>query len=204
MKYILNQMLQKKAKVIEVLNIKDARKFNNNFKKIKPNSAKELKKLWLSVHKPIENRDIIDKKVMTLSETELPDMKSMLKKYKLRYPKDNTLVIVNIDKLLARHKHDEPHYAFKTRETSDYPRRVDRAKEYWTNYAEDPRPISPKDGTRKNWENMTFEAPYVTIYNSKLGISDGRHRIIAMKELGYDDIIIEVPKSQIMQFMELK
>jgi hypothetical protein len=131
-------------------------------------------------------------------------MKSMIPNYKLRYPKNNTLIIVNINKLLARHKYDEPDYAFDTKETSNYPDRVDRARKYWTNYAEDPRPISPKDGTRKNWGDMTFEAPYVSIYNNKLGFSDGRHRVIAMKELGYDDIIIEVPKNQIMQFLELK
>lgn len=155
---------------------------------------------WVS----LENWDIIDKKVMALSENNLPDMQSMLSKYKLRYPKDNVLIIVNINKLLARHKHDEPDYAFDSKETSDYPGRVDRAKEYWTNYANDPRPISPKDGTRNDWGDMTFEAPYVSIYNGKLGFSDGRHRVIAMKELGYDDIVIEVPKDQIHQFMELK
>jgi len=304
----------KKAKIIKVLNIQDARKFNDNFNKIKPNNSKELKKLWLLVHQqlnensnvdkefifhgtnnaaayhiqryggmklnaannnepyisftsdmkvaqyyatmkggssngvvlrikrtpdfflspkykknkghewvttreiplqeleiktsngwvPLENWDIIDKKIMTLSENNLPDMQSMLSKYKLRYPKDNVLIIVNINKLLARHKHDEPDYAFDSKETSNYPGRVDRAKEYWTNYANDPRPISPKDGTRNDWGDMTFEAPYVSIYNGKLGFSDGRHRVIAMKELGYDDIVIEVPKDQIHQFMELK
>lgn len=159
--------------------------FNN--RKIKVIDKKEIKKSKLS-----------------LSENKLPDVHPMLKKYKLRYPKNNTLIVVNINKLLARHKHDDPDYAFDTRETSDYPGRVERAKEYWTNYAEDPRPISPKDGTRKNWGDMTFEAPYITIDDGRLGFSDGRHRTIAMKELGYDNIIIEVPKSQIKLFDELK
>ena len=131
-------------------------------------------------------------------------MQSMLKKYKLRYPKSNTLFIVNINKLLTRHKHDEPDYAFNTRETSDYLERVERAREYWINYAKDSRPISLKDGTRKNWGDMTFEAPYVTIDDGRLGFSNGRHRTIAMKELGYDNIIIEVPKSQVELFNKLK
>jgi hypothetical protein len=51
---------------------------------------------------------------------------------------------------------------------------------------------------------MQFEAPLVNINNNRLGFSDGRHRVISMKELGYDDVIIEVPKNQIHLFDELK
>ncbi|MFA5067741.1 MAG: AAA family ATPase [Candidatus Izemoplasmatales bacterium] len=151
---------------------------------------------------PLENWDIIDKSI--ISEDTLPSMYSMLKKYKLRYPKTNTLIVVNIDKLLNRHKTDAPDYAFDTRDSSNYPRRVDRAKEYWLNYAEDQRPISPKDGQRQNSGVMKFEAPYVGIWNGKMGFVDGRHRVVAMKELGYDNIVIEVPKSQKSQFENLK
>jgi len=183
----------KKARVIKVLNIKDTRNFDNYFNKIKPNSTRELKKLWTSAHKN-----------QNLSENNLPNMQSMLPKYKLRYPQDNALIIVNIDKLLARHKMDEPEYAFSTRETSDYPGRVERAKKYWVDYAEDSRPIFPKDGTRKDWGNMAFEAPYISIWEGKLEFSDGRHRVIAMKELGYKNIIIEIPKDQIRLFDSFK
>lgn len=133
----------------------------------------------------------------------IPPMQSMLPKYSLRYPKNNKLIIVNINKLLDKHNEDEPNYAFDSREKADYPSRIDRAKEYWLKYAVDQRPISPKDGLRKNWGNMTFEAPYVSFTNGKLGFSDGRHRTIAMKELGYDNIIIEIPKSQENLFKNL-
>lgn len=184
----------KKAKIIKVLNVKDARKFDDNFNKIKPNSENELKKLWDTV-----------KNTEMLPENKLPKVQSMLSKYKLRYPKDNVLIIVNIDKLLARHKKDEPSYAFDTREASDYPGRVEGAKKYWMDYADDPRPISPKTGERKDWGDMNFYAPYITISDDgRLGFSDGRHRVIAMKELGYKDIIIEVPKFQMHMFDSLK
>jgi hypothetical protein len=50
---------------------------------------------------------------------------------------------------------------------------------------------------------MKFEAPYVSFDEDRLIISDGRHRIVAMKELGYNDIVIEVPSIQLKKFLEL-
>jgi hypothetical protein len=150
---------------------------------------------------------VIDKKKINkknLSEGSLPDIQSVLKNYKLRYPKDNRLINVNINKLLKRHMIDAPNYAFDTKETSDHPGRVDRAKQFWQDFSTDQRYIHPQTKERTNWGKVDFEAPYVTIENGKLGFADGRHRVIAMKELGYDNIIIEVPKSQIHLFDELK
>jgi len=128
----------------------------------------------------------------------------MFSKYKLRYPKNDILIKVNIGKLLARHMKDEPSYAFDSKESSNYPGRVDRAKEFWNDYSKDQRYMDLQTKERKNWGNVVFEAPYVTIENNKLGFADGRHRTIAMKELGYSDIIVEVPKSQVRLFDDLK
>lgn len=133
-----------------------------------------------------------------------PDMNSMIPKYKLRYPKKDIFIKVNINKLLGRHKKDDPSYAFDTKEKSDHPGRVDRAKEFWKSFSKDQRYINHNTGERTSWGITTFEAPYVSIDYGRLGFSDGRHRVIAMKELGYDDIIIEVPKSQVHLFDELK
>jgi hypothetical protein len=145
-----------------------------------------------------------DSDKIEINETsEFPKMDSMFSKYKLRYPKTNTFIKVNINKLLDRHKKDEPSYAFDTKETSNYPSRVDKAKDFWINFSNDQRYINTKTNERTNWGKVDFEAPYVLINNGKLGFSDGRHRTIAMKELGYDDIIIEIPKSQIQLFNDL-
>lgn len=139
-----------------------------------------------------------------LDRDNYPDVDNMFSKYKLRYPKNNMLIKVNIDKLLRRHMKDEPDYAFDNKESSNYPGRVDRAKEFWIDYSKDQRYMDLHTKERKNWGKVVFEAPYITIENGKLGFSDGRHRTIAMKELGYSDIIIEVPKKQANLFDELK
>ena len=139
-----------------------------------------------------------------LDENEYPEMKDMISKYKLRYPKGDTFIVVNINKLLARHKKDTPDLAFDSKETSDHPARVDKAKQFWQDYSNDQRYMDFKTKERTNWGNMEFEAPYVGIYNGKLGFSDGRHRVISMKELGYEDIVVEIPKKQIKLFDELK
>ena len=152
----------------------------------------------------LKNISIIKKTQPLNEENNNPHLKKVLPKYKLRYPKTNMFVIVNIDKLLRKHKEDNPSYAFDNRETSNYPSRIDKAKKYWTDYAEDSRQIELKTGKRNDfWEPLSFEAPYVQIFNNKLGFSDGRHRVIAMKELGYTDIIIEIPKNQESLFAEL-
>jgi hypothetical protein len=65
---------------------------------------------------PLKNWDIIDKKI--ISENSLPNLNSLMNRYQLRYPQKNILTIVNIDKLLAKHKLDNPEYAFDTSKTS--------------------------------------------------------------------------------------
>jgi len=139
-----------------------------------------------------------------IENNDYPPAESMLSKYKLRDSKDDTLIVVNINKLLARHKKDEPDYAFDTRETADHPGRVERAKQYWMDYSKDQRYINRKTNQRTDWGDVEFQAPYVSINYGRLGFSDGRHRVISMKELGYDDVIIEVPKSQVHLFDELR
>jgi hypothetical protein len=43
---------------------------------------------------------------------------------------------------------------------------------------------------------VMFEPTLASIYDGKIGITDGRHRIIAQKKLGYTHTYIEVPKEQ--------
>lgn len=124
--------------------------------------------------------------------------------YKLRYPKTDTLVKVNIDKLLSRHEADSPGFVITNREHPNVisKGRIDRAKEFWNNYSVDQRWINPKTGERHERNNAEFVPSLVSFYNDGLGFTDGRHRIVALKELGYDDVIIEVPKKQTHLFKQ--
>ena len=134
---------------------------------------------------------------------ELPTMKSMLPKYKLRYSESDTFIIVNIEKLLKQHVLDNPSYAFNNREGADHPGRIEAAKQFWLDYCNDDRFIDFKTGDRNEYSKVYFEAPLVSIDYGKLGFSDGRHRVIAMKEIGYKNIIIEIPKEQIELFKNI-
>jgi hypothetical protein len=44
--------------------------------------------------------------------------------------------------------------------------------------------------------NVVFEPTLASIYNGKMGITDGRHRVVVQKKLGYTHTYIEVPKEQ--------
>ena len=71
------------------------------------------------------------------------------------------------------------------------------------NYAEDQRWIHPIKG-RIGRPDIKFEPSIIGIYDGKLGFTDGRHRLIAMQELGYKYAIFEIPKNQLNLFNDLK
>ena len=74
--------------------------------------------------------------------------------------------------------------------------------EYITNYAENPKMFHPKTGERWNYDIM-FEPTEASIYENKLGVTNGRHRMVALKNLGFTHAYIEVPKEQKDLFNDL-
>ena len=123
--------------------------------------------------------------------------------YTKRYPTD-ILIKVDIQKILDRHKIDSPTFYIDVENLNPLSReRIRKAKEFWMNYSTDQRYIDYRTGERKK-ELVTFEPSICGIYNGKLSFQDGRHRIIAMKELGYDEAVIEIPKNQKDLFKNLQ
>lgn len=128
--------------------------------------------------------------------------------YTLRYPNNDILIKLNINKVLKRQLKDEPEFAITSRKSPNImsQSKIDNAKEYWINYAHDQRWLHPnKTGKRSLFPDMTFE-PSIIMFdiNDKLGFTDGRHRLIAMKELDYTHAMFEIPKSQINMFKKFK
>lgn len=93
---------------------------------------------------------------------------------------DNVLIVVEIDKLLQAHDEDSPSYSILYRGHPNDLGRIPRAKRYLESYFAAPLP------------DLVLEAPYVTYYFGALSFSDGRHRLIALKELGHKTAVIEV------------
>ncbi len=120
--------------------------------------------------------------------------------YSLRYPNKDVLVFVPVDKLLSRHEIDDPDYAI-TNKNNQIGNRVERAKEFLQNYVDDIRWINPQTGVRNDKYNVIFEPSIAYFYNNKLKFSDGRHRILAAKELGYDKVALEIPQEQLDLFV---
>lgn len=133
-----------------------------------------------------------------------PNVESI--KYTLRYPSKDTLIKLDINKVLERHKQDSPEYEISNRQSKNVisKSRIDNAKEYWVNYSKDRRWLHPKTNTRSRFEDIEFEPSIISFYNNKLGFTDGRHRLVAMKELGYNYAMFEIPKTQLKLFNKLK
>lgn len=123
--------------------------------------------------------------------------------YKLRYPKKNTLMFVSPTKLMERHLLDDPNFSILNK-TNQIGKRVDKAKEYLNNYVADQRWINPNTKERDEYSKATFEPSIASIENGKLGFTDGRHRVLAAKELGFPEVAIEVPKRQVHLFDDMK
>ena len=121
--------------------------------------------------------------------------------YELRRPSENKLIFVDPSKLLERLDKDEPSYSVLNK-NNQIGNRVEKAKEYLNKYLADQRAINPRTGERTK-TTLSFEPSLVSIYNNKLGFTDGRHRVLAAKELGLREVGIEIPIEQEELFKDL-
>lgn len=101
--------------------------------------------------------------------------------YSLR-SSDNCFIVVEIDELLQAHEEDSPGYEINYQGHPNDLGRIPRAKRYLEAYFSTPLP------------ELTLEASYVYVYAGRLSFTDGRHRLIALKELGATRAVIEVTK----------
>ena len=121
----------------------------------------------------------------------------------LVHPGNDTLVLVDVNKFLNRLKNDDPDfYIGPDTKIASSQERIRKSMEYINNFSEDPRAFHPKTGERWSYE-MVFEPTEASIYNGKLGVTNGRHRMVALKNLGYTHAYIEVPKDQTDLFKDL-
>ena len=121
--------------------------------------------------------------------------------YQMQYPNRNKIIFVSTDKLLERLGKDDPNYDIQN-EKNRIGNRLEKAKDFLQKYVTDNRYINPKTGERTN-TNVSFETSVVGIYDGKLGFTDGRHRVLAAKELGYKEVAIEIPTDQEQLFNDL-
>jgi hypothetical protein len=121
--------------------------------------------------------------------------------YQMQYPNRNKIIYVSTDKLLERFSKDDPNYDIQN-EKNKIGGRLEKAKEFLQKYVTDSRYIDPRTGERTN-TNVSFETSVVGIYDGRLGFTDGRHRVLAAKELGYKEVAIEIPTDQEGLFNDL-
>lgn len=115
---------------------------------------------------------------------------------KMRRPEKNEVIFVSVDALLQKHAADQPSYDVQ-KEGNRIKGRVEKAKEFIKNYIKDQRAINPKTGERMNTK-VSFEPSVVDIdANGKISFEDGRHRVLAAKEMGLTEVPIEVPKERV-------
>lgn len=113
----------------------------------------------------------------------------------MRRPEKNEIIFVPVDALLQKHAADQPSYDIQKSENR-IKGRVEKAKEFIKNYIKDQRAINPKTGERMNTK-VSFEPSVVDIdANGKISFEDGRHRVLAAKEMGLTEVPIEVPKEK--------
>jgi hypothetical protein len=117
-------------------------------------------------------------------------------RYAMVRPKSNTLVLVNIDKFLSRLKMEDPDYYIgvdtKVKISQE---RIRQSMDYVVKYADNPKIFHPKTGERWVYD-MMLEPTVAGIYDGKLGVTNGRHRMVALKKLNFTHAYIEVPKEQ--------
>lgn len=124
-------------------------------------------------------------------------------RYVMVRPNSNVLVLVNIDKFLSRLKKDDPYfYIDPETKIKSSQERIKKSMEYVSNYADNPKILHPKTGERWTYDVM-LEPTEASITDNKLGVVNGRHRMIALKNLGYTHGFIEVPKEQESLFNSL-
>ncbi len=96
--------------------------------------------------------------------------------------KHATLAVFPIEALVAA-IHDLDHVKTELE-------RIETAKQFWLNYHEDNRWID-RNGSRNSLK-QTLEAPEVYYEKGQLRIADGRHRILALQQLGYSHVVCEI------------
>jgi hypothetical protein len=109
--------------------------------------------------------------------------------YVLIDSKSDELVLVEIDSLLTHLKNDTPEYFIG----------VDTKNETSLKRIKDAMRFIKRNEYRKNY----FEPVLLGVEPDKIGVLDGRHRIIAAKKMGYTHIYVEVPQEYKKIFVDL-
>jgi hypothetical protein len=120
----------------------------------------------------------------------------------MRRPDKNEIIFVSADALLKQHAKDQPSYDIQNIENR-IKGRVEKAKKFLQDYLKDQRAINPKTGERMKTK-VSFEPSLVDVLdNGRISFEDGRHRVLAAKELGISEVPIEVPKQNAKAIKEL-
>lgn len=114
-------------------------------------------------------------------------MKVAKSKYKSKKNSKNSYFkIISIDELI--NSIEDLEYIKKYNRS-----RIEAAKKHWNRYKDDIRWIDLQNNERSHFHKADIEMPEC-YYDSDddLKISDGRHRILAFKEMGYDAVECEI------------
>lgn len=124
-------------------------------------------------------------------------------RYVMVRPESNALVLLNIDKFLSRLKTDDPDfYIDANTKIKTSQERIKKSMDYITNYAENSKITHFKTIECLGCYDVMLEPTEAGIYNGKLGVINGRHRMVALKNLKFTHTYIEVPKEQIEFFKD--
>jgi hypothetical protein len=124
---------------------------------------------------------------MLLKETLAPKVDES--KYTLRDSENNILVKINIDKFLSKLKKDSKNfYVDPFTEEKYHKNKIENAEKFIISNLLNQEPNDTKF--------KIYNPTEVKFTNKKLGILDGRHRLAALKKLGFVNTYIEVPKEQ--------
>jgi 8-oxo-dGTP pyrophosphatase MutT (NUDIX family) len=154
-----------------------------------------IKRLYNIYNKAIEKAKT-DDKIELIKENNLD--------YTTTDDKNNVLIYVDGNKILNKLKTDSPEFDI-TNKDNQIGNRVEKAKEFISNYKTDKRPIHPTTGERIDYLGKHSFEPSVASFdmNGKLGFTDGRHRILAAIESGINKVGVLVPKNQVDMFKDL-
>jgi len=119
---------------------------------------------------------------------ETKDVQSLYSEHKwdLRNSEKNVLMFVDVDRLLQVHSQDQPSYDILKKE-NQIGNRV----------------VQAEDFLKKNLHtDISFLPSSVYVENGKISFEDGRHRVLAAKNLGIKKVAIEVSKEQVKKIQE--
>ncbi len=105
-------------------------------------------------------------------------------------PSDNVMIEVDLDRLLQANKESDPDHHVERGNQNDLGR-IDGAKEFWVTNS-------------KNKEVDFIPTEVSRDFGNRTAISNGRHRLQAMKELGYKKTMISVPKNSVEKFNDIR